>query len=387
MNPVKNTRTPTRTPIVQAVAGALLLLPLLACTDKTLPDATHTARAEAMPVSVTTVHRQMLPVALELVGQTEGSREVEVQTRVSGLLERTLFQEGEAVKAGAPLFMIERTSYEHARQQARADVAQRQTQLEQAQREVLRLKPLMEDKAIPQREYDDAVSNERLAAAALESARAALKNAELNLAYTSITAPISGITGRTLKSQGNLLIPGADGILTTIVQADPLWVRFSLSTAEMSRLRQTPKAEVKLTDIAGQTLLSGGRLNFTGSRVDARIGTVEVRAEFANPDLAVMPGQFVRVQLQAGETAGFRVPQTAVAQNEEGRMVWVVRDGKAVATPIEAGAWMGADWAIHKGLNEGDQVITDNLIKLSPDAAVAPRTVASQTSATPAGTR
>jgi membrane fusion protein (multidrug efflux system) len=378
-------KTP-RSRIVRLLGGTLLILPLAACIGNSPAESGHSAQTgiPAMPVSVTVVHKEMLPVALEAVGQTEGSREVNVQARVSGLLERTLFKEGEPVKAGAPLVTIERAAYENALQQARAELAQRQVQAEQTHREAQRLKALAEDKAISQREYDDAVSSERLAAAALESARAALRNAELNLSYTSVTAPISGVTGRAAKSQGNLLTPGSDGQLTTITQTDPLWVRFSLSADEANRLRQSKKADVKLTTSSGQQLLAGGRLNFSASTVDTRMGTVQLRAEFANPDLAVMPGQFVRVQLLAGETAAFRVPQVAVTQTEEGRLVWIARDGKAVQAPVETGPWVGNEWSIYKGLADGDQVITDNLIKLRPDAPVTPRAAVTGSNAAPA---
>lgn len=359
------------------LACAVLALPLAACNKQDAGNAPAAGEPPAMPVSVTTVQRQALPLVLDAVGQTEGSREIDIQARVAGQLERTLYREGEAVKAGAPLFAIERSSYENARQQAQAELAQRQAQAEQAQREARRLKPLADDKAIPQREYDDALSSERSALAALDAARAALRTAELNLGYTTVSAPFAGIAGRALKSQGALLTPGADAQLTTLVQTDPLWVRFSLSAEEAARVRRSGKTAVQLTNAAGETLLARGQLNFAAASVDPRMGTVQLRAEFANPNLTVQPGQFVRVQVQAGETTAFRVPQAAVVQSEDGRMVWVARAGKAVPTPVEAGTWVGSDWAIYKGLAEGDQVITDNLIKLRPDAPVAPQAAAS----------
>lgn len=365
-----------RTLGIRVLAGALVLLPLVACTGK-MDDKGATAaptEPQAMPVEVLTAQRQMLPLSLEAVGQAEGSREVQIRARVSGLLERKLFNEGEPIKAGTTLFTIERAPYEIAVQQAKSTIAQRQAQLDQAHREALRIKPLAEDKAVPQREYDDALSNERLAIAALDGAKTSLQEAELNLSYTSVTAPISGVTGRAPLSQGNLLSAGADNVLTTITQTDPIWVRFSLSDTEAKQLRATRKAEVQLLSSDGKVQLSGGRLNFAGSTIDTRMGTVQVRAEFPNPDLAIMPGQFSRVQVLAGQTPAYKVPQSAVTQTEQGKMVWVARNGKAVAVPVETGAWIGSDWAINKGLNDGDQIIIDNLIKLSPDAPVAPIT-------------
>ncbi len=374
MNTQHPPKMPTHTFGIRVLAGTLVLLPLVACTGK-MDDkdaAVAPTEPQAMPVEVLTAQRQTLPLSLETVGQAEGSREVQIRARVSGLLERKLFNEGEPVKTGTALFTIERAPYEIAVQQAKSTVTQRQVQLDQAHREVLRIKPLAEDEAVPQREYDDALSNERLAIAALDGAKTSLREAELNLSYTSVTAPISGVTGRAPLSQGNLLSAGADNVLTTITQTDPIWVRFSLSDAEAKQLHATRKAEVQLLSSDSKVQLSGGRLNFSGSTIDTRMGTVQVRAEFPNPDLAIMPGQFTRVQVLAGEASAYKVPQSAVTQTEQGKMVWVARNGKAVAVPVETGAWIGSDWAINKGLNDGDQIIIDNLIKLSPDAPVAP---------------
>ena len=380
-DPAGMTRQTSR--ILRLFGGALVLLTLTACSGNKQNAAAGPASAEtpALPVEVLAVERAMLPTSLEAVGQAEGSREVEVRARVSGLLERQFFIEGEPVKAGAPMYVIERAPYEIGLQQAKAALSQRQAQFEQARREVQRLKVLADDSAVPRREYDDAVSSERVAAAAAEAAQAGVREAELNLSYSSVAAPIAGVTGRSIKSQGTLLNAAADSLLTTITQTDPVWVRFSLSTGDMSRLRQSKKATVQLLTKDGQVELSGGRLNFSASTVDQRMGTVQLRAEFANPDLAVLPGQFVRVQVLAAEASAYRVPQVAVTQTEDGKMVWVARNGKAVATPVETGAWIGSDWAIHKGLSDGDQVIVDNLIKLSPDAPVAPSAAAAPAAA------
>ena len=130
---------------------------------------------------------------------------------------------------------------------------------------------------------------------------------------------------------------------------------------------------MRLLDAAGQPLPLTGRLNFAGSTVDTRLGTVGLRAELSNPALAVMPGQFVRVHVQAGEQRAWLVPQAAVSSGEQGRIVWTVQDGKAVPTPVETGGWVGGDWVVKKGLKDGDRVIVDNLIKMRPGAAVAPR--------------
>ena len=324
-----------------------------------------------MPVSVRTVTQQTVPLLIDAVGQAEGSKDVEVHARVTGLLERQLYAEGDRLRAGAPMFAIERAPFEIALAQAKAALAQEQSRLDQARREAARLKPLAEMQAIAQREADDAATNLRNAEASTAAAVARVRDAELNLSYTAVAAPIAGISGRAEKSQGSLVSP-ADGLLTRITQADPVWVRFAFSEGELAQLKAGSRsgAAVRLFASDGQPLGVAGRLNFTGSTVDARLGTIQLRAEFANPDLAVLPGQFVKAKVQAGQQRAWLVPQAAVASGEQGKIVWTVQDGKAVPTPVELGNWVGSDWAVRKGLKDGDQVITDNLLKLRPGAAV-----------------
>ena len=324
----------------------------------------------AMPVSVRTVSLTSVPITVEVVGQAEGSKEVEIRARVSGLVEHRIFNEGQRVKAGALMYQIEREPFEIALQQARANLGQKVAELEQARREALRLKPLAEKQAISQREYDQAASSLSLNEAAVAQAQAQVRQAQLNLSYTSVTSPISGISGRSLKSEGSLVNPGADSLLTTVNQVDPIWVRFSLSESELAVMRSARQAQVQLLSDNRKVINPKGKLNFSGSTVDPRLGTVQLRAEFANPDVAVLPGQFVRTQVVAGEEPAFLVPQSAITQTEQGRLVWTIKDGKAAPTPVETGAWVGNDWAVRKGLKDGDQVIIDNLIKMRPGAPV-----------------
>ena len=336
----------------------------------------------AMPVAVRSVALQSVPVLIDAVGQAEGSKEVEVRARVGGLIERQLYLEGERVRAGAPLFTIERAPYQTALAQARAALAQEAARSEQARREAQRLKPLADMQAIPQREFDDASTNLRLAEASLLAAQARLRDAELNLSYTTVTAPIAGVSSRAEKSVGSL-VSTADSLLARITQTNPVWVRFSFSEAENALLRNGQAGTVRLLGADGKVLAGAGRLNFSGSTVDPRLGTVLLRAEFANPALTVLPGQFVRAQVQAGQENAFLVPQAAVMTSEQGRMVWTVQGGKATPTPVEVGGWVGADWVVRKGLKDGDQVITDNLIKLRPGAAVVAKAAAPPGAAPP----
>jgi len=322
---------------------------------------------------------------LESVGRAEGSKEVEVHARVTGLIEQQRYHEGDRVKANAPLFLIEQAPFEIALAQARATLLQEQAKLEQARREAKRLGPLVEQHAVSQREFDDASSAQRVSEASVAQAQAQLRQAELNLSYTRVVSPITGITGRAEKSQGSLVSP-SDGLLTRVTQTDPIWVRFSFSERELAQLRSGIAGAVKLLSAEGKPLIGAGKLNFAGSTVDAQLGTVQLRAEFANPDLLVLPGQFVRAQVIAGEERAVVVPQAAVFNGERGKAVWTVKDGKALPAPVEVGAWVGDGWAVRKGLNEGDSVIVDNLLKLRPGAPVAPHPAAAASGAAPAAT-
>jgi membrane fusion protein (multidrug efflux system) len=159
-----------------------------------------------------------------------------------------------------------------------------------------------------------------------------------------------------------------------MTRTDPVWVRFALAEAEYAKLRarETGTPEVKLEMADGSAYPESGKLNFAASTVDANLGTVQMRAEFPNPKLQVLPGQYVRVQVVAGTQQAIVVPQAAVQQNEAGRFVWIVtEDGKAAQRTIKAGNWVGKDWVVLDGLKAGDKVITDNLVRLRPGAAVA----------------
>ena len=325
-----------------------------------------------MPVAVLELKLQKVPMTVEAVGTLEGLREVEVRARVAGVLHKQLFREGMSVREGTPLYEIERAPFEIAAEAARAAVVQQEARLEQARRENARLASLVKERAISQREADDAASALKTAEAALQTVRTQVREAQLNLGYTDVTAPIAGLAQRSQRSVGALVAPASDGgLLTTIVQTNPIRLRFALSEAEAAQLRQGQGRQVRLLLPDGQSARDVGRLDFAGSVVDARLGTVQMRAEFPNPAGAWLPGQFVRAQVITGEQEAFLVPQSAVMSGDQGRFVWVVgADGKAAAKPVQTGPWQGSDWVIRSGLAAGDQVITNNLIKLRPGAPV-----------------
>ena len=351
------------------------LLTLAACTPAAPPAGAPGPGGGApppMPVAVLEVKQQQLPTTVEAVGTLEGLREVEVRARVTGVLQKQLFREGESVRAGAALYQIEVAPYEIALDAARAAVAQQEARVEQARRENGRLASLIKDRAISQREADDAASSLKTAEAALLSAKAQQREAQLSLGYASVTAPIAGVVQRSQRSEGALVSPAADGaLLTTIVQTQPIRARFALAQEEAAMLRRGGGKEVHLLGADGTPSKESGRLDFAGSVIDPRLGTVQMRAELPNADGRWLPGQFVRVQVTVGQQNGFLVPQSAVASGEQGRFVWVIGpDGKAMGKPVQTGAWLGSDWIIRGGLENGDKVITNNLMKLRPGAPV-----------------
>jgi membrane fusion protein (multidrug efflux system) len=332
------------------------------------------AAPPAVGVTVMEVAMREVPVTFEAVGRTEGSREVQVRARVAGILEQQKFQEGDSVKAGAILFEIERAPFEIELAQARGTLAEVSAREDLAQQEHERLKGLADRRAISQKEADQAASAVQQARALGQVARARLRQAELNLSYTRVVAPIDGITGRALQSIGSLVSPSGDAaLLTTLTRGDPLWVRFSLSEPEFAQVRggEGKDASVRLELADGTAYPEPAKLNFSGSTVDAQTSTVQMRAEVPNPRFALLPGQFVRVRITAGTVQAMVVPQGAVLQNEGGRFVWIAAEGKAVQRPIKAGSWVGKDWAVLDGLKPGDQVIVDNLVRLRPNAPVA----------------
>ena len=359
-------------PLSPSALPAVLLAALLAACDKPAPP----PPPPPPTVSVIQVAMREVPVLVEVVGRTEGSKEVEVRARVSGILGGALYTEGSPVRAGAPLFQIDRAPFEIALAQAKAALAQERARNEQTQREAERLKDLIAKRAISQREADDAASNFKTSSAAIQAAEAKVREAELNLSYTAVGAPIAGVTGRALRSQGSLVTAGTESsLLTTVSQTDPLWVRFSLSESERQIVTSGKQGgrgnEVRLVLPDGKTHPVAGRLNFSGSTVDTRLGTVQLRAEFANPDLRLLPGQFVRAQVVAGSQEAIVVPQSAVLQGDAGRFVWTLGpENKATPRPVETGAWLGPDWIIQKGLKPDDKVIVDNLLRLRPGVTV-----------------
>jgi membrane fusion protein, multidrug efflux system len=358
---------------VSCIAACLVLL--AGCGKKEGSGAPAAAAPPPMPVTVQQVKTQEVPIVLEAVGQAEGSREVEIRARVNGIIAKRLYDEGAAVKAGQELFLIDPAPYELAVQDAQAALQQERVKRELAETDAKRLQPLAAEKAISQRELDQAYATAKQSTAAIASAEAKLKEAQLNLSYTRVTAPIAGITGRALHSEGSLVTANTDSsLLTTLTQVNPIWVRFPLAEGDYNRVRGARgAATVQLVSETGEVLADKGRLNFTGTTVDAKLGAIELRAEFPNPGTRWLPGQFVKVHVLAGGQRAMLVPQGAVVQTEEARLVMTVgADDKVVPKPVQTANWIGANVVVTGGLAEGDSVIVDNLVKLRPGMTVQP---------------
>ncbi len=335
----------------------------------------------ALPVSVIEASPTTLPNLLEITAQAEGAKETEVRSRVGGILVKRLYEEGSAVTAGQPLFQIDPEPFKNALDESQA-------RAKQTAREAARLKGLFSQQAVSRKEFDDATS-------ANEVAQANLKTAQLNLTWATVTAPVSGISGRAQRSEGNLITTAIDGsLLTSIYQINPIWVRFGLSASDTSqlpggRLDPQQKTEVELILPDGKVYDQPGNLNFLSMFIDPKLGTQQMRAEFLNPNNQILPGQFLKIRLTTGKQENvYLVPQAAVIQNERGFMVWTIgADNKVIPTPLKMGTWLGKNWIVRAGLKPGDRVVVDQIIKIRPGAVVAPTVIPLDTTSTPANAR
>ncbi len=355
---------------------------LLAACNKAPEGAGPPGGFPPAPVSVISVEQRDVPVRYEYVAQTAGYREVEVRARVTGILTQRNYREGAVVSRGQSLFTIDPAPFQVALAKADADLSVAQVRLAQAQRDLARLKPVREARAISQKELDDAVSAEQVAEAEVKSLSARVNEARLNVSYTRVEAPISGIASRAAVSEG-ALVSGPNVLLTTVTQTDPMYVIFGVSDREHLALRSDVEAgrlkmpadrkfqaRVKLSD--GSLYDGVGALNFTDVRVNTQTGTSASRAEFNNKNNILRSGEFVRLILDgAVRPAAIVVPQRAVLESPKGKFVYVVNaDSKAEARPVEVGAWADDGWVINSGLKAGERVIVDGVMKIGPGAPV-----------------
>jgi len=363
-----------------AMLGAALALTaaLAACDNAAGVSEPRRAAPQGPPpadVTVQKVSPHDVPATWEYVGQTAGSRDIEVRARVAGILLKRNFDEGRAVRKGESLYQLDPAPFRAALRLADAEVAAAQARLEQAARRVKRVEPLWRDHAVSQREYDDAVSAEQIGRAELQGAQARRDDAALKLGYTRVEAPISGLAGRSQVSEGTL-VSGPQVLLATVTQTDPIKLRFGIADTDQMRWRNEVAAgelklpadsafdvEVRLAD--GTVYGRQGKLTFSDTRVSGQTGTVEAEAEVANPDGVLKPGQFVRVRLLgAMRPAAIAVPTRAVLDGPQGKFVYVMSGGKAMPKPVQVGDQVGESWIVTKGLAAGDDVIVDGIARI-----------------------
>jgi membrane fusion protein (multidrug efflux system) len=361
---------------------------LLATALSGCEQAQQSAPAGMQPaaVSVMSMTTQSVPFSIELPATLSGAKEVEIRAQVSGILQTRNFSEGDKVTAGQSLFSLDAKTYAAEMAKTKADLNAARVRLEQAQREVNRIRPLREKNSISQRELDNAISSADINLADVKSMQANLEQAKLRLDYTKVISPVTGIVGRELVSEGTY-VSGPEVLLTQLTQIDPIRVRFGLSEREQLQMRNDAAAglltlpeeghwntRIKLFD--GSLHPQVGQVNFSDIRINSQTGTSELQAITPNPSFSLRPGQFVRIILEgAVRENAYVVPQRAVLDNGLGKFVYVMAkndQGMTVAlpAPVVVGEWVteaeGIEngWVIREGLKTGDQVIIDGMARI-----------------------
>lgn len=361
------------------VAGLSSFLLLVGCSNDE-SDGQQGGGTPPAAVVVETANTEDVSVRQDYAGRARGAREVEVRARIQGILEERLYNEGQMVREGDALFRIDRKPAEAALQRARAQSQVAQADLRQAEREWNRISSLFQRNAVSERERDSAQSAQELAEANLAVANAGVSQAELNLGYTEVTAPVRGVTSLEDFPEGSLIDTGT--LLTTIVQLDPIHVRFALpeNDANIRRVAregmvgtgEEQNVSARLIMANGEEYEREGRIDFTASTLDPRTGTVSARAVFPNPENVIVPGQFVRVrvELQNFEDV-ITVPEKAIGQSGENQVVFVVDDeGKARSRQVELGPVSDGRQILLNGLDAGDRYIVSGLVNLRDGAEV-----------------
>lgn len=333
-------------------------------------------------VSVITVEPQPARVLMEFTGTAEAMRHVQIRTRVDGYLQKQRYRDGQRVSKGKLLISIDPRPFEIALQQAQASLEQAKAQQQNADANFERIKPLFEQSAASRQEYDAATAALRIAKAQLQSAKASVAQAELNLEYTKIVSPISGIADRMLPHEGAYVSTQQNALLTTVYQVDPIWVNFSIGENDYLKLQEAvksgtvvkngakPTVQISLSD--GRKLEQKGVVEFSSPVLDPSTGTRALRATLPNPDASILPGQFVRVSMGDLEWQNaLLVPQKALMQGQKGYFVYVaVSEIKAEQRPVKLGEWIGENVIIKEGLRDGERVIVDGTAKISPQGAI-----------------
>jgi RND family efflux transporter MFP subunit len=331
-------------------------------------------------VVVTSVVQQDVPVTQEWIGTTQGNVNAEIRPQAEGYLLRRVYAEGSFVRQGQVMFEIDARQVQAQLQQTQADLAQAQAQLAKTQQDVNRFRPLAAQKAISQQELDNAVSAAAAAKAVVDAKQAAVHQARLNLGWSRVTAPISGIAGASQAQVGNLVNPST--LLAVVSQCDPIRVLYPLSEQEylrlQERLRSDPQARGDVLDLVladGSTFPHKGHVLFSDRQVDVKTGTIGTVAVFPNPGNLLRPGQYAKIRAVTEVKKGaILVPQRAVNELQGGFQVAVVgSDDKAELRPVVPGVRVGKLWEIDSGLQPGDRVVVEGFSRVKPGAAVHPQ--------------
>jgi membrane fusion protein (multidrug efflux system) len=369
--------------VIRVAVGATIALLLCACSKSSSPS------AAAVEVTTMTVTPHPVTFSEDYVAQTEAINAVEIRPRVGGMLEKRVPIEGEPVKSGELLFVIDREPYIAALAQAKAALAQSEAASLQSNRDLARAKSLSEIDAVSQQELDAAVAKNQANLASIDAAKAAVRNAELNLGYTTIDSPIDGVMGRAQLRQGGMVTANST-LLATIYQTDRMYVNFSVSEQRLlsmqrqmgralnQNLKTPPLFRIFLSD--GSEYLQTPRLNFIDPAVDPRTGTLALRLEIDNPEHLLHAGQFARVQVAAQQDPNaIVVPQRAVQDLQGKNYVWIVdAAGRAQQRDVRMGPRVGRDWQVQQGLKAGDTVIVDGVQHLKPGVPVKATPVAAE---------
>ena len=332
----------------------------------------------APEVGVITVQLGDVGLLTELPGRLEASRVAQVRARAAGIVQKRVFREGSDVKAGQSLFVIDAAPYAAAMQSAQAALARSEANLTQAAALAKRYAPLVAANAVSQQEYANAVAGDKQAQADVAVSKAALQTARINLNYANVTAPISGRIGRALVTEGALVGQGEATPLAMIQQINPMYVNFTQSAADVMKLRAAladgqfkqasggDAASVRVVLEDGTTYAQPGRLLFSDLTVDSSTGQISLRAEVPNPSGTLLPGLYVRVQLeQAQASNAITLPQQAVTRGAQGDTVLVVgAEGQVERRTVKLGSSKGAQWVVLDGLKAGEQVMVDGFQKL-----------------------
>jgi len=359
----------------------ILALALAGCGD-----AEQQGPAPGKPkVGVVTLKTEPVALSTELPGRTAPVRVAQVRPQVNGLIEKRLFTEGSEVKAGEQLYQIDPALYEAEVSNARAALARAQAQAKSAAALAQRYRPLVESRAVSRQTYDDAIAARDQGQADVQAAQAALKTAQINLNYTKVSSPVSGLIGRSAVTEGALVTANQADPLAVIQQIDPIYVDVTQSSVQLlrlqedlaaGRLKKAPGEEgasVSLTLEDGSPYSEQGVLKFSEVTVDPGTGSVVLRAEFANPDRRLLPGMFVRAKLATGVAEnGLLVPQRGVTRNQRGLPTALVvnAEGKVELRDIKTDRTIGEKWLVTEGLQQGDRVIVEGLQNARPGADV-----------------